>query len=99
MRRHSDPELLSFHRLHRLCMEGARQNKGSEAIPHRKVKQKSSPEGRQLKSKQQESPALLATENTDLDELLPLHGSRHMYFHNSLGDSDGHPSFQISALL
>ena len=72
MRRHSDPELLSFHRLHRLCMEGARQDKGSEAIPHRKVKQKSSPEGRQLKSKQQENLALLATANTDLDELLPL---------------------------
>lgn len=72
MRRQSDPELLSFHRLHRLCMEGACQDKGSEAIPHRKVKQKSSPEGRQLKSKQQENLALLETENTDLDELLPL---------------------------
>lgn len=67
VRRHADPELLSLHRLHRLCMEGAPQDKGAEAIPH-----KSSPEGRQLKSKQQENLALLATTNTDVYELLPL---------------------------
>ena len=37
-----------------------------------RFKHKSSPEGRQLKSKQQENLALLATTNTDVYELLPL---------------------------
>lgn len=72
VRRHADPELLSLLRLHRLCMEGAPQDKGAEAIHTGRFKHKSSPEGRQLKSKQQENLALLATTNTDVYELLPL---------------------------
>lgn len=56
VRRHADPELLSLHRLHRLCMEGAPQDKGAEAIPHRKVQTQEQPRRKTAKVKAARKP-------------------------------------------